>query len=136
MVGGKEVRCYPGHAVITGPNNYGLHVPYAIHAVGPVYSKYKGREEKADKILRSAYVDTMRRAFENDLETVAFSLLCCGSYRGENRTPQQLIKIAIEAVMSNTYSGLKEVHFCGCHSDEFYSLIEVGYSMGLRRQDL
>ena len=30
VVGGKEVRCYPGHAMITGPNNYSLHVPYVI----------------------------------------------------------------------------------------------------------
>ena len=75
--------------------------------MGPVYSKYKGKEENADKILKSAYVDTTRRAFENDLKTIAFSLLCCGSYRGKNRTLQQLIKIAIDAVISNTYSGLK-----------------------------
>lgn len=36
IMSGKEVRCLPGNAVITGPNNYGqLQVPYVIHAVGP-----------------------------------------------------------------------------------------------------
>ena len=75
----------------------------------------------------------MSRLREQELEAVAFSLLSMGSYRGENRTPHQLVEIAIQAVLGSTYSGLKEVHFCGCHPDEFYSLVEVAYSLGMRR---
>ena len=46
--------------MITGPNDDGLSVAYIIHAVGPVYSKYKGSKEKADEILKSVYVDAMK----------------------------------------------------------------------------
>ena len=28
VVSGKEVRCYPGHTMITGPNDYGLNVSF------------------------------------------------------------------------------------------------------------
>ena len=77
----------PGNTVITGPNNYmQLQSAYLIHAVGPNYSNYKGREDKGDKYLVKAYAATMKRGKEKWSQAVTFSLLSMGAFRGGNRT--------------------------------------------------
>jgi O-acetyl-ADP-ribose deacetylase (regulator of RNase III) len=80
------VRCRVGQAVITGPGNYGsLQVPYVIHAVGP---NYRDCEDDLDNLtpvhnlLKSAYKSALDRAVENNIQSVAFSLLSAGVFRG------------------------------------------------------
>ena len=65
-----------GEAVITPA--FALPARHIIHAAGPVYSRYEPHE--SERLLRSAYTNSLKRGVENDCETVAFSLLSSGIY--------------------------------------------------------
>jgi len=134
----KHVRCMTGNAVITGPNTYGrLAIPFVIHAVGPNYSstKYANREERADVKLANAYKASMALAESYGVESIAFSLLSMGKYRGENRSKHTLLKIAMRTIFECKYEGLKEIHMCGYSQDEFLALVEIAYEAGLPRAE-
>ena len=80
--------CPTGEARIT--SGYRLKANYVIHAVGPRYG------EKDDKtLLRSAYINSLRLARENGIESIAFPAISTGkfSYPKEAAT-----RIAVEAV--------------------------------------
>jgi O-acetyl-ADP-ribose deacetylase (regulator of RNase III)/transcriptional regulator with XRE-family HTH domain len=64
-----------GEAVITP--GFGLPAKYVIHTVGPVYHGGKHGEEA---LLRSAYINSMKRAIENDCASIAFPLISSGIY--------------------------------------------------------
>jgi O-acetyl-ADP-ribose deacetylase (regulator of RNase III) len=80
------VRCPVGQAVITGPGEYGsLQVPYVIHAVGPNYCDCEDDLDyltSVHTLLKSAYKSALDRAVENKIQSVAFSLLSAGVFRG------------------------------------------------------
>jgi O-acetyl-ADP-ribose deacetylase (regulator of RNase III) len=99
---GDPVRCPVGQAVVTGPNEYGsLQVPYVIHAVGPNYCDY---DDDADltpvhNLLKSAYKSALDCAVENKIQSVAFSLLSAGFYRGSQ---------PLEAVLAHGVTAIQE----------------------------
>lgn len=68
--------CPTGQAKITGGGN--LPARFVIHAVGPVYMDGKCGEEK---LLASAYRNSLALARENNLKTIAFPSLSTGAYR-------------------------------------------------------
>ncbi len=68
--------CPTGEARITSGGN--LEALYVIHAVGPVYNDGVSGE---DRLLASAYRDSLRLAVENGLRSVAFPSLSTGAYR-------------------------------------------------------
>jgi O-acetyl-ADP-ribose deacetylase (regulator of RNase III) len=70
----RRGRLPAGQAVITGAGK--MKARHVIHTVGPVY---RGSEKDA-AVLRSAYVESMKRAAENDLHTVAFPSISTGAY--------------------------------------------------------
>ena len=108
------VRCKTGGAVSTGPNTYGeLRAPIIIHAVGPNYKKYIGDRINGNMKLLKAYSASTRRAEEQKMMYVAFSLLSAGAFCGSNRTIHQVLKIAVQAVRDCGYKGLREVHLYG-----------------------
>ena len=65
MRGGRHRR--PGHGL---PNDW------VIHCLGPVY----GRDEPADELLRSCYVEALERAEEQGMASVAFPALSTGAF--------------------------------------------------------
>jgi O-acetyl-ADP-ribose deacetylase len=67
--------CPIGGAVITTGGN--LPARYVIHAVGPVYET--GDEYEQD-LLANAYQESLRRAVENGLKSVAFPSLSTGAF--------------------------------------------------------
>lgn len=81
--GASELRaaCDPlapiqtGEAVITP--GFKLPAKYVIHTAGPVYLDGKHGEEK---LLRECYHNSLKRAIENDCESVAFPLISSGIY--------------------------------------------------------
>lgn len=81
-----DVRCEVGQAVVTGPGEYGsLKVPFVIHAVGPDYNDYDDDLKDfspVHNLLKSAYKSALDRAVENKIQSVAFSLLSAGVFRG------------------------------------------------------
>jgi len=65
-----------GEAVITP--GFNLPAKFVIHAAGPVY-RYQNAEQ-SEKLLRSAYMESLRLAIENKCESIAFPLISSGIY--------------------------------------------------------
>ena len=65
-----------GEAVIT--SGFDLPAKFVIHAAGPVY-RYQNAEQ-SEKLLRSAYMESLRLAIENNCESIAFPLISSGIY--------------------------------------------------------
>lgn len=119
--GVEEIRCPTGEAKITGPGTYGqINVPYVIHAVGPCYFDFKSDQyEGADKLLKAAYQDSLRRSEEAGLEAIAFCLISAGVFSGR-RDLTDIVKLGLEAI---------------CQFDEYEKLNDV-YLFGYSRADL
>ncbi|NBB87355.1 MAG: RNase III inhibitor [Bacteroidetes bacterium] len=64
----------PGEAVITGGHN--LPNPHVIHCLGPVY----GRDEPSDALLAACYRNSLARAEETELSSVAFPAISTGAF--------------------------------------------------------
>jgi len=91
--------CPTGEARIT--RGYRLPAKYVIHTVGPVWGGGKGREPE---LLRNCYVNSLRLANEQGIESVAFPSISTGAYR---YPIAQAAKIAVETVreeLSNSTS--------------------------------
>ena len=95
---GPGVRCPAGDAVITVGGD--LAAKWCVHAVGPSYGSC-GPESwvGSDALLKSAYGNSMQLAEQNDVKTIAFSLLSAGVYRGD-RGREGVLGIAVESVVS------------------------------------
>ena len=112
IINEEGMRCKVGEAKRTGPGNYGsLQVPYVIHAVGPCYPLFERNEyENADKLLTSAYRESLVCAKVAKVEAVAFSLISAGVYRGE-RSLKSVLEMAVKTICEfDGYEELKEVH--------------------------
>jgi len=129
-----EIRCPTGSAVLTGPGSYdSLGVDHVIHAVGPNYFEFEdGELEKADVLLRSAYMSSLGLAKEVGLECVAFSLLSAGVYRGK-RSVKDVLRIGVESICSFCgYDALQEIHMCAYNPVEASTLLNIATEMGLK----
>lgn len=74
--GAKLAPCEPGQAVATPA--FGLApIKHVIHTVGPVW---EGGEQGEDLVLTSCYVESLLRAEELELESIAFPAIATGSY--------------------------------------------------------
>ena len=107
-------RCNTGDAVVTNGGPFGsLRCDAVIHAVGPNYHSLPDGEgdelERGDSLLRSAYVNSMARAKEEQCKTVAFSLLSAGIFRGR-QSLDTILAISVSAVADGAYEGLERVH--------------------------
>lgn len=71
----REGGCPTGEAVVTGAGK--LKARYVIHAVGPVW---QGGGKGEEELLRSAYRNSLKRAAERRLKTVAFPSISTGAY--------------------------------------------------------
>ena len=76
-----------------------LRCKWVVHAVGPNFGDMEGQGtplEKGDRLLRSTYLAAMRRSEEVAAETVGFSLLSAGVFRGL-RPQEDILTIGISA---------------------------------------
>lgn len=86
----RQGGCETGEAVITGAGN--LPAKYVIHTVGPVWAGgNKGESEK----LRNCYMNSLKLAVENNVQTIAFPNISTGVYRFPK---DKAAEIAIDAV--------------------------------------
>ena len=104
--------CKTGKAKITGGHN--LKARYVIHTVGPVY--HRGGDGEAE-LLRSCYLESLRLAFENELQSVAFPCISTGIY---GYPPDEACVIATSAVSQwlEEHSLPTQVVFCCFSSDD------------------
>ena len=80
-----------GEAVITP--GFGLPAKFIIHAAGPVYRQWN--KEQNEQHLRSAYTNSLKRAVENNCETIAFPLISSGIY---GYPKDEALQVAISAI--------------------------------------
>jgi len=117
---GAEIRCPTGEAKVTKGGN--LKATWCIHACGPTYRT--GDARKKDKLLARAYKQSMLRAKEKGIKTVAFSLLSAGIFLG-SRKLEDVLSIAVQSICEGESDGLEEVHLVGFNSKEVNSLLKV-----------
>lgn len=84
--------CNTGEAVITSA--YKLPCRYVIHTPGPVW--HGGKNNEAEQLI-SCYRNSLQRAFEKQLKTIAFSSISTGIY---SYPLEQAAQIAVETVQS------------------------------------
>jgi O-acetyl-ADP-ribose deacetylase (regulator of RNase III)/transcriptional regulator with XRE-family HTH domain len=86
-----------GEAVIT--SGFDLPAKFVIHAAGPVY-RYQNAEQ-SEKLLRSAYMESLRLAIENNCESIAFPLISSGIYGYPKDEALQVATAAIQDFLVN-----------------------------------
>lgn len=72
----RQGGCPTGSAVITSGGE--LKARYVIHAVGPFWS---GGSRREPELLRSAYLNSLKIAVENDIDSLSFPSISTGAYR-------------------------------------------------------
>jgi len=81
----------PGEAKITG--GYNLPAKHVIHTPGPVYRNGKSGEEKT---LGNSYYNSMMRAKENNLTSIAFPAISTGVY---GYPKEDACRVAVKTVL-------------------------------------
>lgn len=71
----KLAPIQPGEAVIT--SGFRLPAKFVVHTAGPVY---RGGKNGEAELLRSCYLNSLKRAMENNCESIAFPLISSGIY--------------------------------------------------------
>lgn len=72
----KAGGCKTGAAKITG--GYQLPAKHVIHTVGPVWY---GGDRGEPELLASCYRESLKLAVDNQIKSIAFPAISCGSYR-------------------------------------------------------
>ena len=96
--------CPPGQAVLTGGGN--LPARHVIHTVGPIW---RGGSAGEEKVLASAYRESLRLARARGFKTVAFPSISTGAY---GYPVEMAAAAALAAVLAELEAGgLEEVRF-------------------------
>lgn len=115
-----DVRVPTGDARITKGGK--LNASFCIHAVGPDFKSVR----EPYKLLDACYVSILREAKCNQISEIAFVPLSSGIFSG-NESIKKIIKKGVEAIVNNTYVGLKKVYMYGFREQEmiiFYNLFK------------
>lgn len=80
-----------GGAVITP--GFDLPAKFVIHAAGPVYRQWDAKE--SERLLRSAYTQSLRLALENKCGSIAFPLISSGIY---GYPKDEALRVAVTAI--------------------------------------
>ncbi|MDO4787611.1 MAG: macro domain-containing protein [Johnsonella sp.] len=88
---GELAPIQTGEAVITP--GFDLPAKFIIHTAGPVYS-VKNKEE-SERLLRSSYMNSMKKALEYQCSSIAFPLISSGIY---GYPKEEAFKTAVSAI--------------------------------------
>jgi len=111
----RQGRCETGQAVITSGGN--LPLKYVIHSVGPVWH---GGNNNEVQLLRNAYLNSLKLAVKNGIQTIAFPNISTGVY---GFPKGKAAEIAIETVTQflSENDQIRNVYFV-CFDQENYEL--------------
>ena len=90
----------PGQAVITGGHD--LPNEYVIHTLGPVY----GSDKPEDELLASCYLESLERAEEKGIDTIALPAISTGAF---GYPLEEATDVALKTILDAT-KNLKRVH--------------------------
>jgi O-acetyl-ADP-ribose deacetylase (regulator of RNase III) len=105
--GGTDV----GEAVLTGAGN--LKARHVIHAVGPRYG-----EGDEDEKLRNATMNSLKRAGEKCLSSIAFPVVSTGIFGFPKDRCARIMLSACMDFLKDTETSLTEVLFCLWSADD------------------
>lgn len=111
----RQGGCKTGEAVITTGGN--LPARYVIHTVGPVYS---GGNKGEDELLASAYLNSLKLAAVNQVQSIAFPNISTGIYRFPKGKAAAIAINAVKGVIL-TNNTIQRVIFV-CFDDENYQI--------------
>ena len=113
--------CPTGQAVVTTGGN--LPARYVIHAVGPVW---QGGSRGEPELLRSAYANSLQRAEELGIASMAFPSISTGIY---GYPIEQACPVAVGAVIDHVCRGtdLRRIVFC-LYSSGDYAVYEQHFA--------
>ena len=118
--------CKTGNAVITP--GFSLKTKYVIHAVGPIY-----RGEESAKDLEGAYYNSLKRADENGIKSIAFPAISTGIYGYPLEDAAKVTFDAIRKYVDNyPNSGIEIVEF-DLIDDYTYTVFERAYRNSILR---
>lgn len=109
----RHGRCETGQAVITSGGN--LPAKFVIHTVGPVW--HGGSKNEAD-LLRNAYLNSLKLAVENGVETIAFPNISTGVYGFPKKKAAEIAVRTVAKFLSENEQ-IKQVYFV-CFDQENY----------------
>ncbi len=113
LISNKQGGCPTGEAVITGAGN--LPAKYVIHTVGPIWN---GGDKGEPEELKNCYLNSIKLAEQNGIETIAFPNISTGVY---GYPKKQAAQIAVAAIKSLKKSTLDIVIFV-CFDEDNYNL--------------
>ena len=110
--------CPTGQAKVT--KGYHLPADYVIHTVGPVW---KGGGKDEEELLASCYKESLKRADELNLKSIAFPNISTGVYGFPKRKAAEIALKSVEDYLGKESTGLEEVIFV-CFDEENYSIYQ------------
>jgi O-acetyl-ADP-ribose deacetylase (regulator of RNase III) len=111
----RQGRCETGQAVITSGGN--LPAKFVIHTVGPIWL---GGNNNEVNLLQNAYLNSLKLAVGNGIETIAFPNISTGVY-GFPKGKASEIAIETVAQFLSENNQIKQVYFV-CFDQENYEL--------------
>ena len=113
----RQGGCRTGEAVITPGGK--LKAKYVIHTVGPVWQEGIAGE---DRLLKNAYINSLKIAVEHKIRTLAFPNISTGIY---GFPKGRAAEIAVETVgeFLAVEKALHKVIFC-CYDEENYKIYQ------------
>ncbi len=94
-----------GEAATTGGGN--LKAKYVIHAVGPVYG-----EGEEDEKLRRATLNSLERATEKKIKSLAFPAISTGSFGFPKDRCARIMLKTVSEFLAGRHTSLETVIFC------------------------
>lgn len=86
----KLAPIHTGEAVIT--LGFNLPAKFVIHTAGPIWN---GGQSGEENLLRNCYINSLKLAVENNLQSIAFPLISSGIY---GYPPRDALKVAVQAI--------------------------------------
>ena len=102
----RQGRLPAGQAVITTGGN--LSAKYVIHTVGPIW---QGGSRGEDRVLASAYRESLQLARQNNLKSIAFPSISTGAYGYPVREAARVAIRTTAAFLREEDSTLEDVRF-------------------------
>ena len=108
--------CPTGEAKIT--KGYRLPAKFVTHTVGPIW---RGGDSNEDQLLENCYKNSLKRAVENEIETIAFPSISTGVYGFPIERASRIALKTVKAFLEKNERIKKVTFVCfGTHDYQVY----------------